>query len=73
MEAFADPSFADWVDDDSMLAMMEEVEDQQGLDSVDSQQPKVLLTPEQQLVVELVREGKVAPFDCFMIPKLVRN
>jgi hypothetical protein len=51
MEAIAGASFADWVDDDSLLAMMDGVED--------SQPPEIPLSPEQQLVVELVREGKV--------------
>lgn len=89
MEAFAE----DWVGDDSMISMMQEVErkllqnsrqeldtqvkeSQQEVDTevedlqqevetkvTDSQQPKILLSPEQQLVIDLVREGKVEPFN----------
>ncbi|KAG0601459.1 hypothetical protein M758_11G112900 [Ceratodon purpureus] len=61
MEAFAEAPFADWVDDDSMLAMMAEVEKSQQEVEVkveDAQEPECSLSSEQQRVVDLVREGK---------------
>ena len=122
MEALAE----DWVDDDSMISMMQEVETNLNLQNSrqesetqvkdshrevksfvghlykdmeplgedlqqevemedkdlqqevetevrDSQQPIISLTPEQQLVIDLVREGKVDPSHSFSVVNSVIN
>lgn len=72
MAEFADAS-EDWVDDDSMLTMMQGVEESQQEEEatvVDSQQARVSLCPEQQLVVDLVRKGNVSASDRTLCEKL---
>ena len=65
----------DWLDDESMSAMVDEVENslqEVGTKVEVSQQPTIALTPEQQLVLDLVRSGKVHPrgyfgFSCSVV------
>ncbi|KAG0601460.1 hypothetical protein M758_11G113000 [Ceratodon purpureus] len=60
MEEFVDASY-DWLDDESMSAMVDEVENslqEVGTKVEVSQQPTIALNPEQQLVLDLVRSGK---------------